>query len=47
MVGFLLWWPKLLALVMVPVLVTMYIRLPRREERGVREKFGEEYTAYA
>ena len=47
MAGFLLQWPTLLTLVMFPILVTMYVRLARREEREVREAFGEEYARYA
>jgi protein-S-isoprenylcysteine O-methyltransferase Ste14 len=47
MVGFLLQWPTLLTLIMFPILVTMYVRLARREEREVREEFGEEYARYA
>lgn len=47
MVGFLMQWPTLVTLVMFPVLVTMYVRLARREEREVREEFGEEYDRYA
>jgi protein-S-isoprenylcysteine O-methyltransferase Ste14 len=47
MVGFLMQWPTLVTLVMFPVLVTMYVRLARREEREVREEFGEEYASYA
>jgi len=47
MLGYLLQWPTLPTLVMFPVLVTMYIRLAQREEREVREAFGEEYARYA
>jgi protein-S-isoprenylcysteine O-methyltransferase Ste14 len=47
MVGFLLQWPTLLTLVMFPILVMMYVRLARREDREVREAFGEEYARYA
>ena len=47
MVGFLLQWPTLLTLAMFPVLVTMYVRLARREEREVREAFGDTYARYA
>lgn len=47
MAGFLMQWPTLITLVMFPVLVTMYVRLARREEREVREEFGEEYARYA
>lgn len=47
MIGFLLQWPTLLTLVMFPILVIMYIRLARREEREVQTTFGEAYTLYA
>jgi protein-S-isoprenylcysteine O-methyltransferase Ste14 len=47
MVGFLLQWPTLLTLIMFPILVTMYVRLARREEREIHEEFGEEYARYA
>ena len=47
MLGFLLQWPTLLTLVMFPILVTMYVRLARREEREVLEEFGAAYTRYA
>jgi len=46
MLGFLLQWPTLLTLIMFPILVTMYVRLARREERDVRQEFGEEYQRY-
>ncbi len=47
MFGFLLQWPTLLTLAMFPVLVVMYARLARREEREVAARFGAEYAAYA
>lgn len=47
MVGFLLQWPTLLTLLMFPVLVVMYVRLARREEREVLAEFGETYARYA
>lgn len=47
MVGFLLQWPTLITLVMFPILVTMYVRLARREERESLAAFGEEYARYA
>ena len=47
MLGFLLQWPTILTLVMFPVLVAMYVRLARREEREVAAEFGEEYSRYA
>jgi methanethiol S-methyltransferase len=33
--------------VMFPILVWMYVRLARHEEREVRAEFGETYTRYA
>ncbi|MCC7485080.1 MAG: isoprenylcysteine carboxylmethyltransferase family protein [Burkholderiales bacterium] len=47
MIGFLLQWPTLVTLAMFPILVFMYARLARREEREVAQEFGEEYAAYA
>jgi protein-S-isoprenylcysteine O-methyltransferase Ste14 len=32
---------------MFPILVTMYVRLARHEEREVQAEFGEMYTRYA
>lgn len=46
MLGFLLQWPALPALAMFPVLVTMYVRLARREEREMLAAFGEQYARY-
>ena len=45
--GFLIQWPTLITLAMFPVLVTMYVRLARREEREALATFGEEYARYA
>ena len=47
MSGFLLQWPTLLTLAMFPILLYMYVRLARREEREVAAEFGEEYASYA
>jgi methanethiol S-methyltransferase len=47
MFGFLLQWPTLPTLLMFPVLVIMYVRLARREEREVLAEFGEVYARYA
>lgn len=47
MFGFLLQWPTILTLLMFPVLVYMYIRLARHEERDVRQEMGEVYDRYA
>jgi len=47
MVGFLLQWPTLITLIMFPILITMYTRLARREERESLADFGDEYARYA
>ena len=47
MLGFLLQWPTLVTLIMFPILVTMYVRLARREEREVLAECGEVYARYA
>lgn len=46
MSGFLLQWPTLVTLAMFPVLVFMYVRLARHEERDARTEFGEAYARY-
>lgn len=47
MLGFLLQWPTVLTVLMFPVLVAMYIRLARIEEREVSAEFGDAYARYA
>lgn len=47
MFGFLLQWPTLLTLAMFPVLVVMYTRLAKHEEREAFVAFGAEYFDYA
>jgi protein-S-isoprenylcysteine O-methyltransferase Ste14 len=46
MFGFLLQWPTLLTLAMFPVLVVMYVRLARTEERDALAAFGDAYRRY-
>ncbi|MEX3634578.1 isoprenylcysteine carboxylmethyltransferase family protein [Paraburkholderia sp. BR14320] len=46
MFGFLLQWPTLLTLAMFPVLVFMYTRLARAEERESIAEFGDAYRHY-
>ena len=47
MTGFLLQWPTLPTLLMYPILVTVYVRLARREEREAQESLGAEWERYA
>lgn len=47
MVGFLLQWPTIPTLIMFPVLVYVYWRLARAEEREVAARFPEAWPAYA
>lgn len=46
LLGFLFQWPTLLTLLMFPVLVFMYLRLARSEERQAVAEFGAEYERY-
>lgn len=47
MFGFLLQWATILTFLMFPVLVWMYVRLAKSEEREARKQFGKEYEIYA
>lgn len=47
MFGFLLQWATILTLLMFPVLVWMYVRLAKSEEREAHEQFGKEYEINA
>lgn len=46
LLGFLFQWPTLLTLAMFPVLVWMYVRLARNEERQALAEFGVAYERY-
>ncbi len=45
-IGLLIQWPTIITLAMWPVLVLMYYRLAKREEKEAIEAFGERYEAY-
>lgn len=47
MIGFFLQWPTLVTALMLPVLLIMYWRLSKSEEREVEAAFGERYRSYA
>jgi protein-S-isoprenylcysteine O-methyltransferase Ste14 len=44
--GFNIQWPTLPTLVMAPILILMYLRLARIEERELGQEFGAPYKAY-
>jgi protein-S-isoprenylcysteine O-methyltransferase Ste14 len=46
LLGFLVQWPTLLTLAMFPVLVVMYVRLARAEEREALAEFGPAFRRY-
>jgi protein-S-isoprenylcysteine O-methyltransferase Ste14 len=45
-VSLLIQWPALLSWLMAPILFITYLRLARREEREMIEKFGDRYLIY-
>ncbi|MGW3938547.1 MULTISPECIES: methyltransferase family protein [Streptomyces] len=47
MIGFLLQWPTIPTVIMFPILVVIYVRLARSEEREVAKEFGADWAAYA
>ena len=47
MTGFLFMWPTLLTLAMFPILIVVYIRLAKQEEKLVRQEFGTAYDDYS
>ena len=47
MIGFFLQWPTLVTGLMLPVLLVMYWRLAKSEEREVEAAFGDRYRRYA
>jgi protein-S-isoprenylcysteine O-methyltransferase Ste14 len=46
MVGFLLQWPTIPTLLMFPILLVVYARLARSEEKDMEKIFGEIYKKY-
>ena len=46
MLGFLFQWPTILTLIMFPILVFMYTRLAKSEEKKAQKEFGEAYENY-
>lgn len=47
MFGFLLQWPTIVTVIMFPILLTMYWRLAKKEERDSRARFGKAWNDYS
>lgn len=45
-IGMLIQWPTLLTLIMWPILMVVYYRLAKREEKDCEQQFGDEYHKY-
>lgn len=45
-IGFLIQWPTIITLLMAPILLIMYVKLAKKEEKKMVEHFGEKYTEY-
>lgn len=46
MLAFMIQWPTLTTLILWPFVIGMYVRLARREEQDVMNKYPEEYGDY-
>lgn len=44
--GFLIQWPTIITMIMSPILLIMYARLAKKEEKKMVEVFGEKYIEY-
>lgn len=44
--GFLIQWPTIITVIMAPVLVIMYTKLAKKEEKVMLDQFGEDYIKY-
>lgn len=44
--AFMIQWPTLTTLILWPFVIAMYVRLAKKEERDVMEKFPDEYSEY-
>lgn len=45
-IGFLVQWPTIITMLMAPILLIMYTRLAKKEEKVMINTFGEEYIEY-
>jgi len=46
-IGFLVQWPTIITILMAPILLFMYTRLAKQEEKNMVSTFGEQYLEYA
>ncbi len=46
MVGMLIQWPTIITATMWPILILMYYRLARKEEKEMENRFGNQYATY-
>ncbi len=46
MIGMLIQWPTIITAAMWPILMFMYYRLARREEKEMESRFGDQYVTY-
>ncbi len=44
--GFLIQWPTIITMIMAPVLLVMYAKLAKKEEKKMVELFGDDYVQY-
>ena len=45
-IGMILGWATLTSLLLYPIMILMYLRLAKKEEKDMLEEFGEEYRTY-
>ena len=46
MMGFLIQWPTLITVIMIPFLIVMYYKLAKREEQDIMKKYQKDYLVY-
>lgn len=46
-IGFLIQWPTIITVAMAPILLTMYAKLAKKEEKKMVDLFGESYKEYS
>lgn len=46
-IGFLIQWPTIITMVMAPILMVMYRKLAKKEEKNMLQLFGKKYEEYS